>query len=88
MTPFTGSHWLSNISQGYLLVYIYHLVSVVRTADEMSRCWLWLSEVRRPVREEVTRLLVCFTQQGQRERWLVKIGSAVPALAATNRPGV
>ena len=51
-------------------------------------CWLWLSEVRRPVREEVTRLLVCFTQQGQRERWVVKTASAVPAQAATNRSGV
>ena len=27
-------------------------------------CWLWLSEDRRPVREEGTRLLGCFTQQG------------------------
>ena len=48
---------------------------------------LWLSEVRRPVRED-TRLLVCFTQRGQRERWLLKTGSAVPAQAATNRSGV
>ena len=29
-------------------------------------CWLWLREVRRPVRKQVTRLLGCFTQQGQR----------------------
>ena len=50
--------------------------------------WLWLSEDRRLVREEVTWLLGCFTQQGQRERRLVKTGSAVAAQAATNRSGV
>ena len=39
---------------------------VINRIDWGVGCWLWLSEVQRPMREEVTWLLGCFTQQGER----------------------
>ena len=49
---------------------------------------LWLSEVQRAMREQVTRFLSCLIRQGQRQRRLIRTESVVPAQAAASRSGV